>query len=89
MASLVQYGKYDAMNTTYTSTMRYYVINFVSEAFNLQEDTTCYGQIISSGELVVKAQYLSCMQKNQLVLGSEKLATSTNFSNTNYCASMS
>ena len=29
MASLFQYGKYGAMNTIDTSTMRYYVINFL------------------------------------------------------------
>ena len=64
MISLVQYGKYGAMNTTYTSTTGYYVIKFVSEAYNLQDDTTCDGKNISAGKLVVKAQYLSCMQEN-------------------------
>ena len=62
MASLVQNGRYGAMNTTDTSTMRYYVIKFVSETYILQEDTTCNGKIISSGEIVVKTQYLSCIQ---------------------------
>ena len=55
MDSLVQSGKYGAINKTDTSTMRYYVIKFVSEAYTLQEETTCNGKIISSGELVVKA----------------------------------
>ena len=62
LASLVQSGKYCSMNIAYTSTMGYYVIKVVLEAYTLQEDTKCNKQIISSGELVVKSQYLSCMQ---------------------------
>ena len=61
ITSLVQSGNYGAMNTTDTSTMGYCVIKFVSEAYTLQEETTCDGQIISAGELVFKSQYLSCM----------------------------
>ena len=60
--SLVQSGNYDDMNITDTSTMGYYVINFVSEAYTLKYDTTCDGKISSAGELDVKAQYLRCMQ---------------------------
>ena len=41
MASLVQSGKYDAMNTTDQTKMGYYVIKFVSEAYTLQKDTIC------------------------------------------------
>ena len=44
--------------------MGYYVINFVSEAYKLQDEITCDGQIFPAGELLVKAQYLSCMQEN-------------------------
>ena len=62
MASLVQSGKYVAINITYTTTMVYYVINFLSEAYTLEYDTTYDGKISSSGEIVVKFQYLSCMQ---------------------------
>ena len=40
MDSLAQSSKYFSVNTAYTSTMRYYVINFVSEAYNLQDETT-------------------------------------------------
>ena len=40
--------------------MRYYVINSVSEAYTLQEDTVCDLQISSSGEIVVKAQDTRC-----------------------------
>ena len=62
-ASLVQSDKYGAINKIETSTMGYYVINFFSEAYTLLEDTTCYGKIISSGELFIKAHYLSCIQE--------------------------
>ena len=33
MFGLMKYGKYCAMNTTYPTTMGYYVIKFVSEAY--------------------------------------------------------
>ena len=62
MASLVESGKYRAINTTETSTNGFYVIMFTSGAYTLQENTTIDGQIITSGELVVKAQYICSMQ---------------------------
>ena len=37
-------------------------IMFTSGAYTLQENTTIDGQIITAGELVVKAQYLCSMQ---------------------------
>ena len=37
MAELIQTGQCDAINTTYTSTMGYYVIEFMSEPYKLQE----------------------------------------------------
>ena len=58
-ALFVQYGNYSYMNTTYTTTMGYYVVKFISEAHTLQEYTTCDGKINTSGELVVKVQYLN------------------------------
>ena len=64
MASLVQYGKYSVINTTDTTTIRYYVIGFVLEAYNLQNDTTCDGKISSACELVAKAHSLSCIQES-------------------------
>ena len=56
MASLVESGKYGAIKKTYTSTNGFYVIIFTSRAYTLQENTTIDGKIITSGELVVKAQ---------------------------------
>ena len=62
MALLVQSGKYGATNTADTITNVFYVIKFISEAYTLQNNTTIDGQIISAGELVVKAQYLCSTQ---------------------------
>ena len=62
MASLVESGKYGAINTTDTSTNGIYVIMFTSGAYTLQENTTINGQILIAGELVVNAKYLSSMQ---------------------------
>ena len=47
--------KYGAVNNTYTKTNGFYVIMFTSEACKLQDNTTIYGQIITTGELFVKA----------------------------------
>ena len=54
---------YSAINTDETTTNGFYVIQFISEAYTLQNDTTIYGQVISAGELVVKSQYLFSMQE--------------------------
>ena len=56
MAVLVQTGQYGVFNKTYTTTILYYVIKLFSEAYTLQEETTCNGKIGTSGELVVKAR---------------------------------
>ena len=58
-ALLVQYGNYSYMNTTDIATVGYYVVKFISKAHTLQEYTTCDGKINTSGELVVKVQYLN------------------------------
>ena len=56
---LVLTGKYGTINTTDTTTMGYYVIKCMSESYILQEETTCDGQISTSGDLVVKPQYMN------------------------------
>ena len=61
MASLVWSGTYGTIKTTDTSTNGFYVIMFTSGAYTLQENTTIDGKIISSGELIVKEQYLCYM----------------------------
>ena len=72
MASLVQSGNYFSINITDTSAMGYCVIKFVSEAYTLQDDTTCDGKISSVDELFVKAQYLNCMKENRNCCWGEK-----------------
>ena len=56
MAPYVESGNHDAINKTDTTTNEFYVIMFTSEAYTLQENITIDGQIITAGELVVKAQ---------------------------------
>ena len=62
MASLVESGKYGAINTTDTSTNGFYFIMFTSGAYTLQENTKMDGQIIPAGELVVNAKYICWFQ---------------------------
>ena len=62
MASLVESGKYGAIDTTDTEKNGFYVIMFALEAYTLQDNTTIYVQIITAGKLVVKAQYLCSVQ---------------------------
>ena len=62
MTSLVKSVIYRDINKTDTSTNGFYVIMFSSGAYTLQENTTIYGQIITAGELAVKAKYLCSMQ---------------------------
>ena len=49
MASLVESGKYGAINTTDTLTNGFYVIMVKSGAYTLQENTTIDGQILIDG----------------------------------------
>ena len=62
MALLVQSVMYGDINTDDTTTNELYIIQFISEAYMLQTNTTIYGQVISDGELAFKAQYLCSMQ---------------------------
>ena len=41
MAALVKTGQYGATNTTYITITSYYVIKLFSDAYTLQEETTC------------------------------------------------
>ena len=36
----------------------------MSEAYTIQEETTCNVKISTSGELFSKAKYMNCMQEN-------------------------
>ena len=44
--------------------MGQHAIKLISEAYTVQEDTTCNRKITSAGKLVVKHQYISCMHDN-------------------------
>ena len=57
-ASLVQPGMYGSINTDDTTTNVFYVIQFISDSYTLQNNTTIDEQVISAGELVVKEKYL-------------------------------
>ena len=64
MASLFQSGMYSAINTADNTTNGFYAIQFISEAYRIQKNTTIDGQVISTSELVVKAQCIFSMQEN-------------------------
>ena len=60
--------------------MGYYVINFVSEAHTLQDDTTFDGNISPAGEIFVKAQYLRCLQEKTNWYWDQKISKKPSFS---------
>ena len=62
MASLVESGKYGAINTTDTATNLFYVIMLTPGAYTLPDNKKIGGKIITAGELVVKSQYVCSMQ---------------------------
>ena len=62
MASLVQLGKYGAINAEDPNTMGYYVIKYLSEPYTLKQYQTTYGKVSKAGELAVKEEYLSIMK---------------------------
>ena len=64
MASLVQLGMYGTINIYDTTSNGLYVIQFLSDAYTLQNNTTIDVQVISSDKLVVKAQYLFFVQED-------------------------
>ena len=58
IASLGHGIEYGAINTAYTTTMRYYIVKYVFEAFKLQEYITTDGQLSKRGELVIRSDCL-------------------------------
>ena len=77
MASLVQLGMYGTINIDDTTSNGLYVIQFLSDAYTLQNNTAIDRQVISSGELVVKEQYLYLFhaRKHQLIFETRTTAT--------------
>ena len=55
---------YGVINTYDTTINGFYVIQLVSDSYTLQNNTVIDGQVTSTGELVVKAQYLCSVQEN-------------------------
>ena len=55
---------YSVINTDDTTTNGFYVIQFISEAYTLQNNTQIDWQVISDGELVAKTKYPCSMQEN-------------------------
>ena len=53
---------YGVINIHDTTTNGLYIIKFISEAYTLQNNTQIYVKVISSGGLVIKAQYLCSVQ---------------------------
>ena len=62
MASIVQLGKYGAINAEYTKTMGYYVRKYLSEPYIIQEYQTTDGKVSKARELLLKYKYLSLMK---------------------------
>ena len=57
---------YGAIITYDNTSNGFYVIQLLSEAYMLQNNTKVDGKNISAGELVVKAQYLCSMQETTI-----------------------
>ena len=72
MASLVYSGNHCNINTTYKTTLGFYVLKYVSEDYTLKDDTIRDGKISTSDEFVVKAQYLIYIEgRDKVVLGAK------------------
>ena len=69
MASLVQPGMYGAINTYDTTKNGFYIIQFLSEAYTLQNNTTIDGQVISAGELVVRHNFFAPRKETPTGIG--------------------
>ena len=57
-------GKYFENSTTYSTTIGYYVVNFIYETMTINEDNNSYGRLFKPGELQFKTAYLRSMQAN-------------------------
>ena len=62
MDSIVELGKYVAINITEITTNVFDVIMLTSETYTLHDNTTIDGKMITAGKLVSKAQYICSMQ---------------------------
>ena len=61
-AVLLQTDKYGDINTTYTTTIAIMWLNSCQNPFTPQDEAKCDIQSSTDGKLVVKSQYMNCMQ---------------------------
>ena len=61
MASLFQPVNYGVINTYDTTTNVFYVIQFISEVYTLNNNNKINWEIVSAGELVVKAPIIESL----------------------------
>ena len=59
---MVYTGKYGVINKTHPKIMGYWIVNYFSGAFTLQEYITIDGQVIKADELSVRPEYFSIMK---------------------------
>ena len=56
MYALVNNGKYGAINNVYSTTMRYYVVELLSQPYTLKDNKTFDKEFINVGGLIKKAE---------------------------------
>ena len=61
MVSLLNTGKYDAINSEDPTMLGYYILKYLYAPFTLQYYITTYGRVGKAGGLVVKSEYFSIM----------------------------
>ena len=59
MASLVQLGKYGAINASDTTKMGYYVIKYLSKPYTLKDYQTACGKVSKACQCLVIEEYIS------------------------------
>ena len=65
-------GKYVAINEVDITTMGYYSVKYVSDAFTVPQYTTTNRKIIKSGELEFRAEYLCYMKAKKIGIVNRK-----------------
>ena len=66
MCSLIEEGKYGAIGTTDAREVGYYMVQFLSAPYTLQEKLIVDGKTLPVGEQVTDACYLESMKANTL-----------------------
>ena len=66
LVSLIQTGKYGAINKNYIKTTGYCVFDHLFDTLTLQEDSNTNVQVFKAGEIAVKYQYLRSMKDKSI-----------------------